>query len=150
MVAMVKSRSVIADSVPLGRVTSLMCSESPMSMPARLISISSGISAASQTSSSSWRTALSTPPRFRPFDLSSSMKWIGTATWTLACSEMRRKSTCSGRSVTGWNWTSLGSVRTGAPPASIITTEFMKWPVDKALTSAFSSRWIERGSSLLP
>ena len=40
-----------------------------MSRPARLISISSGISAASQTSSSSWRTAFSTPPRLRPFEL---------------------------------------------------------------------------------
>jgi hypothetical protein len=68
---MVKSRSVIALSTPLGSLTPLMWIESPMSRPARLISISSGISAASQTSSSSWRTAFSTPPRFRPRDLSS-------------------------------------------------------------------------------
>ena len=151
MVAMVKSRSVIALSTPFGRVTALMCSESPMSRPARLITISSGISAASQISSSSWRTWLSTPPRLMPRDLSSSTKWIGTSTCTLACSEMRRKSTWSGRSVTGWNWTSFGRVRTAAFEApSIITTVFMKWPVLSALTKAFSSRWIERGSSLLP
>ena len=68
----------------------------------------------------------------------------------LACSAMRRKSTCSGRSVTGWNCTSLGSVRIGLPPTSTITTEFMKWPVPSILTSAFSSTWIARGSSLSP
>jgi hypothetical protein len=63
---------------------------------------------------------------------------------------MRRKSTCSGRSVTGWNWTSLGRVRVAPPPTSIITTEFMKWPVESIFISAFSSTWMGSGSSLLP
>ena len=46
---------------------------------------------------------------------------------------MRRKSTWIGRSLTGWNSTSFGNVRCGLPPKSIMTTEFMKWPVRKHL-----------------
>jgi hypothetical protein len=93
---------------------------------------------------------LSTPPRLSPRESSSLTKRIGTATVTVACSAMRRKSTCSGRSLTGWNWTSLGSVRVWLPAQSIITTEFMKWPVESIFTSAFSSRWIAKGSCFSP
>ena len=66
-----------------------------------MISISSGmLSAASQISSSSWRTMFSTPPRLMPGDASSSVNTTGTLTWTVACSLMRRKSTWIGRSLT--------------------------------------------------
>ena len=75
--------------------------------------ISSGISAASQTSSRSWRTTLSTPPRFRPGEASSLSKRTGTLTVTLLCSPMRRKSTWIGRLVTGWNCDVLGQGAVG-------------------------------------
>ena len=40
---------------------------------------------------------------------------IGTATFTLVCSLMRRKSTWIGRLLTGWKSTAFGSVRVGLP-----------------------------------
>ena len=54
---------------------------------------------------------LSTPPRLMPGASSSSVNTTGTWTVTVECSPMRRKSTCTGRSVTGSKATSLGSVR---------------------------------------
>ena len=81
-----------------------------------------------------------------PGQSSSSVNTTGTATWTVECSPMRRKSTWTGRSVTGWKATSLGSVRT--PPT--ITTEFMKCPLDSALISAFSSRCTDEGAEFWP
>src|SRR5690606_22081804 len=56
IVAMVKSRSVIALSEPSGSVTLLMWIASPTSRPVTSIWISAGILSASQTSSRSWRT----------------------------------------------------------------------------------------------
>eukprot|EP00300_Choanocystis_sp_HF-7_P029301 c35967_g1_i1.p1 GENE.c35967_g1_i1~~c35967_g1_i1.p1 ORF type:complete len:101 (-),score=10.38 c35967_g1_i1:54-356(-) len=53
IVAMVKSRSVIALSLPLGSLTWLMWIESPTSKPVTSIEMSSGMLAASHTSSSS-------------------------------------------------------------------------------------------------
>jgi len=143
IVAIAKSRSSIAGSAPLGSVTSEMWIESPTTRPFSEMAISVGMSAASTTSSISWRVMLSTPPeRLMPGQSSSSVNTTGTATVTVECSPMRRKSTWVGWSVTGWKATSLGSVRW---PATI-TTEFMKCPVDSALLSAFSSRWIAVGS----
>ena len=95
--------------------------------------ISFGMLAASQTSSSSCWTTLSTPPRFRPGDSSSLSKRTGTRDVTLVCSPMRRKSTWIGRLETGWKSTAFGKVRCGLPWKSIITTEFMKWPRRKHL-----------------
>jgi hypothetical protein len=52
---------------------------------------------------------------------------------------MRRKSTWIGRLETGWKSTAFGRVRAGFPPTSIITTEFMKCPVESIFDSSFSS-----------
>jgi large subunit ribosomal protein L25 len=54
--------------------------ESPISKPPRSITTSSGMLAAPQMSSSSWRTTLSTPPRDRPGESSSFTKRTGTLT----------------------------------------------------------------------
>ena len=52
--------------------------------------------------------------------------------------------------MTGWKSTAFGRVRCGLPSKSIMTTEFMKWPVESILDRSFSSTWIERGSFFSP
>src|SRR3954464_9628515 len=129
IVATVKSSSWFAAVTPSGSFTWLIWIESPISSPSSGTWISLGMLAASQTSSSSCTTAFKTPPRFKPGEASSLSNRSGTATCTLVCSPIRRKSTWIGRLVTGWKSTALGKVRCGLPERSIITTEFMKCPV---------------------
>src|SRR5690606_15971922 len=62
----VKSRSVMVGVTPCGRVTSLMCTVSPMSRPVRSTSMTSGIASAGACTSIARRTMLSVPPTLRP------------------------------------------------------------------------------------
>ena len=64
--------------------------------------------------STAWRTTFSTPPRLMPGEMPSLTKWTVTATRIFSPAARRWKSTCSGRSVTGWNCTSRISARVGA------------------------------------
>ena len=84
--AMVKSRSVIALSVAPGRGDVTNVDQIANIEACGSMATSSGISAASQISSSSWRTMLSTPPRDAGAPFSSLMKCTGTLTCTLLCS----------------------------------------------------------------
>jgi hypothetical protein len=114
--------------------------ESPMLEAGQVDHDLSGMCAASQISSSSWRTTLSTPPRVRPGESSSLAKRDGTLTCTWLCSLMRRKSTC--RAVGHRVELDVLGQRADRRFAgtSIITTVFMKCPVESALIRAFPRR----------
>ena len=115
MVAMVKSRSVMAGRTPAGSFTMLIWMLSPISRPSTSTMMACGISPARQTTSMSWRTTLSTPPRLMPGDRPSFLKFTGTCTRTRDLSVTRMKSTWIGRSVTGSKCTSRGSTRSLLP-----------------------------------
>jgi hypothetical protein len=92
MVAMVKSRSVIAGRTPAGSFTMLIWMLSPISRPSTSTMMACGMSPARQTTSMSWRTTL-TPPRLMPGDRPSFLKFTGTCTRTRDLSVTRMKST---------------------------------------------------------
>jgi hypothetical protein len=118
--------------------------------PAGLISISSGISAASQTSSSSWRTAFSTPPRLMPrrflFAGEADRHVDGHLAVLGDAQEIDMQRPVGDRV----ELDVLGKGAGGPPPTSIITTEFMKWPVVQRLDQRLLLEVDRQGSSLLP
>ena len=109
-----------------------------------------GIASARQSTSTSWRTMLSTPPRRRPGQSSSFSNTTGIATVSRVLSETRRKSTCSGWSVTGWNCTSRANTRCAVPSRSI-SVSVVKNPVrDNSRRSPLVSKEMVMGVSLPP
>ena len=94
------------------------------------------------TTSTSWRTTLSTPPRFRPGDSASLMKRTGTPTRTRLSAPMRWKSTWSGRSLTGSSWTSRGIALSVLPSTSISKTVDRNRPFLMSLNRSLASIWM--------
>ena len=91
--AMVKSRSAMVGRAPDGKLTWLMCTESPMSRPVRSMRKLCGMLATEHRTSISWRTTLSTPPRFSPGEATSFSNSTGTFMRISVSAPTRRKST---------------------------------------------------------
>ena len=78
------------------------------------------------------------------------MKVTGTATVTCAPAPTRMKSTCNGRSLIGWYWTSRGKVRCVAP-STLMSASVAKNPgLANARANWRGSRLISTGSWLSP
>ena len=103
MVSTVKSRA-ITGLQPGGRVTDEMCTASLMSRPRKSTVTPSGMLSAGTVIRIEWRTRLMLPPFLMPGDSGWLITCTGTSTRKVVPGFRRRKSTCSGVSLTTSSW----------------------------------------------
>src|SRR5271165_5294539 len=113
---------------PSGNLSVETCTESAKSRPVRSIVIASGILSAGARTSTECSTILTVPPFLIPGEASRFSTWTGRPIRTRAPAARRKKSTCTGRSVTTSSWKSRGSTRSLRPSMSISKMVVRKRP----------------------